>query len=151
MSAEAKDERPLGEQIDAIFDETYGETIKGRIELAAHAISTCVNRLDFLQDQKRQSHEGVGSASRLDISLHAIGYSAIFAPVMLPEPDNSEKTDVERVIELFEDDEDYISIFPPIEKAKLALRASTDGIRAAHNLSRWQAHRAIAISRKHAR
>jgi len=152
MSAEAGSEHPLGEEIDAIFQDGYGTTTKGRIELAAHAISTCVNRLDFLEDQQRKFHESFGSASRLDISLRSLGYSAIFSTVVLPEIDNAEKTGVERILELFEGDEvKGISIFTPIEKAKLSLGASIDGIRATHNLSRFQANRAIALSRKHSR
>ncbi|MDB5179657.1 MAG: hypothetical protein JWN12_289 [Candidatus Saccharibacteria bacterium] len=151
MNSDAKGERPLGEEVDAIFQDSYGVTTKGRIELAAHAISTCVNQLDFLEDQQRKSHESVGSASRLDISLRAIGYSAIFAPVIPPEIDNTEKTGVEHILELFEGDEaNDMNIFTPIEKAKLSLSALTDGIRAAHNLSRFQANRAIALSRKQA-
>jgi hypothetical protein len=146
MSTEAGSEHPLGAEIDTIFQESYGETTRGRIELAAHAISTCVNHFDILEDEQRKSYESVGSASRLDIAFR---YSSAHAPVIPPEND---ATDVECLLGLFEENEELGSgMFSPIEKAKLALRASTDGIRAAHNLSRFQANRAIALSRKRAR
>jgi len=150
MSADSKGEQPLGAQIDAIFQTSYGDSLRGRIELAAHALSSFVGHLDYLQEQQRLTHENVGSASRWDISLHVLGYTALFMPVVPAEVNTSEKTDLDRFVELFEDDNDKVtaSIFTPIQKAKLALSASTDGVRAAHNLSRWQANRAIALSRK---
>jgi hypothetical protein len=154
MSANTNGERPIGEEIDAMFQDSYGETTKGRIVLAAHAISTCVNRLDMLEYQQRKAYESVGSASRLDISLRGLGYTSAFAPIVFPDTNNSEKTGVDRIIELFEGDEDdehFVSLFDPIEKAKLALKASTDGARAAHNLSRLQGYRAVMHVRKYSR
>lgn len=152
MSTDANSERPLGEEINAIFEARYGETRKGRIELAAHAISGFVNDFDLLKQQQEKSHEAVGSASRFDTALYSLGYSSAFTPVVLPSEDASEKTAVERILELFDENEDdEISLFSPLEKAELALSASIDGIRAAHNLSRRQARRAIALTRKHLR
>jgi|GEM_PF-2193224 len=150
MSPDAKGERPIDKAVDAIFQDTYGETTKGRIALAAHAITTYVNKLDVLEYHQRLTHEGVGSASRLDDSLRAIGYSAMFVPIVLPENDKAEKTDVDRIMELFDEDTDEhdISIFDPVKRAKLALEASVDGVRAVHHLSWFQSRRAIALSRR---
>lgn len=152
MNSDAKGEQSLGKEIDAIFSESYAKTKKGRIELAAYAISACVNQLDALRDQQRKSHESVGSASRFDVSLYSIGYAAMLVPMMLPDTEKSEATGVERIIELFdEDDMEHPTTFDPIEKATLALQAAIDGIRVAHNLTWWQTKRAIAMSRKQLR
>jgi hypothetical protein len=149
MSAEFKGEHPLGNEIDAIFEDGYGKTTKSRIALAAVAISAHVNHLDVLIEQRQKFHESVRSASRLDISLQAIGYSGLFAPIVPYESESMDKGGVEQILKLFEEnDEDTASIFDPIEKAKLTLRASHDGIRAAYNLSRFQAYRAVNLSRK---
>ena len=150
MSANAKGEQPLNNEIDAIFETTYCETKKGRIEMAAHAISACVNQVDLLKQAQQASHEGVGSASRLDTALFSLGYSSVFAPIIIPDSDMTEKTDVDRVLELFNDEEDDESedLFSPLEKAELALMSITDGVRAVYNLSPRHIHRAIALTRK---
>lgn len=152
MSTDAKGERPLGAEIDALFKVKYGRTTKGRIELAAHILSTSVHRLDMVEDQGQRPRER-GISSLVEFSLRTIGYpSSLVEAAVSSTTDESEKTGVERILELFEDDEergDEVSFsFSPIEKAKLALTASSDGARAVHGLSLRQVNRAIALARK---
>lgn len=157
MSAEEKHEQSLSSQVDEVFNDSYGATRKGRIQLAAHALSDYVNTLDVLEDERDKQHGSVGSASPYGIPLTFFGYTTEFrrlVPETTQDEDRKEidpNDGVSTLMELFEGHdelgEDH-SLFTPIEMAQLALNASVDGVRAVYNLSRFQAQKAIRISRK---
>lgn len=154
MSSEEKNERNFSKEIDSIFDAAYGTSIRGRIQLAAHAIAFSVVSLDALKDKRDQTFGAVEAAPPINPYLRSLGFSNgfyAFVPPVSDEP-SLKKDDINEVLNLFDEHDELrgmnADVFSPVEKAKLALEAATDGIRAVHNLSKRQANKAIKLSRK---
>ena len=128
MSPESSPENTVRHEVDQIFDETYGTTKKGRIQLAAYAIGEYVGVLRILQQQQNELHFSIPSAPPESISVHVFG-GIKFGVI----PDEKSK--------ILQSEP-----FTPIEKAEMARDAALEGARAAFNLSRWQARRALRLA-----
>ena len=146
MEADFEQEK-LRAQVDAAFEETLGKTAKGRIILAADALSEPLQT--YRQLREEQLRMFFTDQPMMDVpSFIAGAYATVFdyskAHAMQHEEDDEIKI-LDTHEELDESDEDVAA---QVEKAERRLKAAKAGIRASYGLSRFQLFRAERYAHK---